>query len=94
MAAEKAVLYNAAIEIMLKNTDGENTISVFKKNDEVVLLRCPHSLFGSTLESIRSELLVEYRDIVEEYKSDKIGISDDDTEWYGAVTLSDAHYGD
>lgn len=96
---KKVVLYNTTIDAMLKNTEDmvkkiKDVVSVFKKNQGVVLLWRPHPLLESTLESMRPELFEEYRNIVAEYKKDKIGIFDDTAELYRAITLSDAYYGD
>lgn len=96
---KSVVLYNTTITAMLKDTKNvikkiKDVISVFKKNSDVVLMWRPHPLLDTTLESMRPELLDEYRNIVEEYKRENIGIYDDSAELYRAITLSDAYYGD
>lgn len=96
---KKVILYNTTVVSMLNDAEGmikkiKNVFSVFKKNENVVVLWRPHPLLESTLESMRPGLVEEYRNIVDEYRNGKTGIFDDTAELYRAITLSDAYYGD
>ena len=97
---KKIVFYNTSVSALLHH--GEKMLSkmasvfeIFKKNkDEVVLLWRPHPLIQATIESMRPQLWMEYKKIVEQYKEDGWGIYDDTADMDRAVVLSDAYYGD
>jgi len=96
---KKVVLYNTTIESMLVDTNKmldkiEDSLKVFKDNQEVVLLWRPHPLLKATLKSMRWEHYERYEQIESKYVSEGWGIYDDTSDVYRAITLSDAYYGD
>ncbi len=66
---------------------------VFRHNRSVVLLWRPHPLSEATAKSMNPEALDGYREIVREYRAEKLGIYDDTNDLHRAVELSDAYYG-
>ena len=96
---KKAVLYNTTVDGMLRHSDKmllkiKNVLRQFEEERDSVLLWRPHPLLLASLESMRSEMAGEYREIVEEYKNSKAGIYDDSADMYRAIAVSDAYYGD
>lgn len=99
IGGRKIVMYNTSISTALADTGLfikklRKTIEYFKSSLEYVLWWRPHPLLSSTIESMRSQYLDEYRNIVSQYKREKIGIYDDTPELQRAVILSDIYYGD
>ncbi len=95
---KKVIFYNISIAALLKNPDMLNKIKdvllFFKNSKDMALWWRPHPLYESTLASMRPDMLMEYRQIVNQYKQEKWGIFDDgvDLEW--AIGETDAYYGD
>ncbi|MBQ5850410.1 MAG: hypothetical protein IIW54_06315 [Lachnospiraceae bacterium] len=95
---KKVILYNTSIGALLENHQMldkiKYTFEVMKANADVVLWWRPHPLYESTLESMRPDLLVEYRKIVEQYMQEDWGIFDDTSDLNRAIVETDAYYGD
>ena len=96
---KKVILYNTTVDGLLKHSDVvldkiAHTLSMFRKNEEVVLLWRPHPLYKTTIQSMRPELLEAYEKIVKEYQQDGWGIYDDTADLNRAIAISDAYYGD
>ena len=97
---KKVVFYNTSVTAFLQNSEQminkiKDVLNVFQENkDDVALLWRPHPLMISTIESMRSELLVEYQKIVQDYKDGDWGIYDESTDLDRAIVISDAYYGD
>lgn len=95
---KKVLLYNTSIGALLENHQMldkiKYTFEIMKGNLDVVLWWRPHPLYESTLESMRPDLLVEYRKIVEQYKKEDWGIFDDTSDLNRAIVETDAYYGD
>lgn len=97
---KKIIFYNTSINALLKHDEKmlekmKNVFTTFKENkDKVALLWRPHPLIQSTIESMRPELWVQYKEIVEQYKVENWGIYDDSANLDRAIVLSDAYYGD
>lgn len=97
---KKIVFYNTGVSALLRH--GEKMLwkmkavfEIFKENrDEVALLWRPHPLIQATIESMRSLLWEEYREIMDKYRQEGWGIYDDTAELDRAIALSDAYYGD
>ena len=96
----KVVLYNTTIGAMLQDTGKmlakiRDVIEVFRGHrEEVVLLWRPHPLLRETLQSMRSQVVDVYDEIVERYREEAWGIYDNTADMYRAITVSDAYYGD
>jgi len=97
---KKVVLYNTSVTALLKYNEQmiekiQDVFRIFKENqDEIALLWRPHPLIKATIESMRPKLWNEYKNIVNQYCSEKLGIYDDSTELERAIVLSDVYFGD
>lgn len=97
---KKIIFYNTSISALLRHNEQmlekiKWALGVFKEHrDHVALLWRPHPLLRTTLESMRPQLLLEYNDIVKQYKEEGWGIYDDSADFNRAVVLCDAYYGD
>lgn len=96
---KKVILYNTTVSALLKQSDQmiekiKSTLSVFKAQEDVVLLWRPHPLNRTALEFSRPDLHQEYLQIVENYKAEGWGIYDDTVDFHRAIAISDAYYGD
>ncbi|WP_196606668.1 hypothetical protein [Pectinatus frisingensis] len=95
----KIILYNTSLAAVLENSDKVNAklryvFSVFKERKDVALWWRPHPLMKATMESMRPEILQEYKQIEQAYINEGWGIYDDTAELDRAITWSDAYYGD
>ena len=99
-SSKKIIFYNTSINGFLNHDEKmlvkmKAVFHVLKEyQDEVALLWRPHPLIWATLESMRPQLCVEYKKIVESYKEEAWGIYDDSADMHRAVMLCDAYYGD
>ncbi len=97
---KKIVLYNTSLAALLKNDEQmiqkiQDVLKIFKENsEEVVVLWRPHPLLEATLESMRPELVVEYRKLKQDFLAEGYGIFDETADLDRAIILSDAYYGD
>ena len=97
---KKIIFYNTSVVAFLENGEQmlekiEHVFQVFEEcKQEIALLWRPHPLMQSTIESMKPELLYQYLDLVEKYKTNKIGIYDDTADLNRAIALSDAYFGD
>lgn len=97
---KKVILYNTTVNAFLEKDEQmlakiESVFEKFKEaRDEAVLLWRPHPLVSSTLQSLRPDLLLEYRRLIEKYRQEGYGIYDDSADVDRAIILSDAYYGD
>lgn len=96
---KKVILFNTSLGTLLKDSEHylkrlAQILTVFKKNEEIVLWWRPHPLLQGTIESLRPELRQEYQHIVDEYRNDGCGIYDDTDDLHRAIVWSDAYYGD
>lgn len=95
---KKVIFYNTSLAALLQqeNILGKikDVLNSFEKNQDIVLWWRPHPLYESTLESMRPNMLEEYKHIVSAYRNGGWGIYDDgkDLEW--AIAETDAYYGD
>ena len=95
----KTVLYNTGLSTMLKYKDTyldkvRSVLQIFKGQDDVVLWWRPHPLLRATFQSMNSDLLTEYDEIVSRYRQEGWGIYDDTAELERAVAWTDGYYGD
>lgn len=96
---KKTILYNTGLTAMLKHTDKfiekiKSVLDTFKHQKDVVLWWRPHPLLRSTFQSMHSELLGAYDEIVNVYRKEGWGIYDDTAELERAVACTDGYYGD
>ncbi len=95
---KKVVFYNISISTLLRNDDMLNKIKdvlmFFKNNKDTVLWWRPHPLYESMFASMRPDMLLEYQQIVNQYKQEAWGIFDDGVDLQWAIAETDAYYGD
>lgn len=97
---KKVILYNTSIGALLKQDQKmiekmESVFGIFKNAaEDVALLWRPHPLIKATIESMRPQLWMEYKKLVEKYIAEGWGIYDDTAELHRAIAVSDAYYGD
>ncbi len=97
---KKIVFYNTSVGALLQHSEKmikkmESVFGIFKENkDKVALLWRPHPLIQATIESMRPQLWVAYRELKDRYIEEGWGIYDDTSDVDRAVVLSDAYYGD
>lgn len=93
------ILYNIHLSGVMKlNADQfikklEDTLSIFKKNRQVVLLWRPHPLIVETARAMNPQICEKYEEIVKKYRDEDWGIYDDTPDMYTAIMISDAYYG-
>jgi hypothetical protein len=95
---KKTILYATSVKALLENADefieqAHSTIEILKNKDDIVLWWRPHPLIIEALKSMRPAYANEYEQIVENYRSEKIGIYDDSADLHRAIAWSDAYYG-
>ena len=97
-ARKKVVFYNISITPLLNNPDMinkiKNVLAYFKDNKDVALWWRPHPLYESTLASMKPDMLLEYQQVVNQYKQEGWGIFDDGVDLQWAIAETDAYYGD
>lgn len=97
---KKVVLYNTSIQNLLTHNEKmimkiDNSLRVFKEyKEDIALIWRPHPLIYATLQSMRPNLLNDYKAIVNKYCSAGWGIYDDTSDMNRAIAVSDAYYGD
>lgn len=97
---KKVIFYNTGVNALLHYGDKmlakmRDVFRIFEENkDNVALLWRPHPLIEATISSMRPELRMDYKRIVDQYRSGGWGIYDDTLDLNRAIALSDAYYGD
>lgn len=97
---KKIILYNTSVGALLRYDRQildkmKQVFQTFKEHQqEVALLWRPHPLIRATIESMRPQLWMDYREIVETYREEGWGIYDDTAELDRALVLSSGYYGD
>ncbi|SDP35193.1 hypothetical protein [Selenomonas ruminantium] len=99
IAGRKTIFYNTGLSAMLDHRKKfvekvRSVIETFKKQNDVLLWWRPHPLLISTFRSMHPELLAEYEEIVNTYRSEKWGIYDDTPDMDRAIECTDGYYGD
>ena len=97
---KKTILLNTSITPSLN--DSEQYLkklrfvleTLHKHRDDVILWWRPHPLGRTAFESMNTELLTKYDQLVDDYKQECWGIYDDSPDLHRAITLTDAYYGD
>ncbi len=96
---KKVIFFNTHLSgVMQENCEDflkklEWVFEVAKNQDSVVWLWRPHPLTLDTIRSMNPVVEKAYLDLVEKYKSEKIGIYDDTPDLHRAIEISDAYYG-
>ncbi|MDE6203687.1 MAG: hypothetical protein K2G19_09465, partial [Lachnospiraceae bacterium] len=91
---KKIVFYNTSVGALLQHSEKmikkmESVFVIFKENkDKVALLWRPHPLIQATIESMRPQLWVAYRELKDRYIEEGWGIYDDTSDVDRAVVLS------
>lgn len=95
----KIILYNTHLSSFLK--DGETAVKKieavfehFTQRDDVLLLWRPHPLSKATLKSMRPVLYEAYIALEKRYLEEDIGIFDESSDVYSAISVADGYYGD
>lgn len=103
---KKVIFYNTSIHtLLLESIDRdkisekyldklESVLRFFKERSDVVLLWRPHPLLESTIASMRPQLLLRYKQLVQDYKKAGYGIFDESGDLHRAIAVADAYYGD
>lgn len=97
---KKVILYNTSVTALLQQEDKmlEKMKSVFQtfkdSQEDVALLWRPHPLIQATIESMRPQLWIDYKNLVEQYQEEGWGIYDDTADLDRAISMCDAYYGD
>ena len=97
---KKIMFYNTSVVAFLEHRENmldkiRDTFTLFQENkEEIALLWRPHPLMEATIASRCPQLLAEYQEIVNQYKTENWGIYDDSADLDRAVILCDAYYGD
>ena len=96
---KKIILYNTSVGAILRGDKAyleklKDVLGYFKTQKDVVLWWRPHPLSGAVYDSMRTALVCEYINLVEEYKNAGYGIYDDTPDLHRALVYSDAYYGD
>ncbi|MBR1398351.1 MAG: CDP-glycerol glycerophosphotransferase family protein [Selenomonadaceae bacterium] len=97
---KKIILYNTGLQSMIdwkeKMVDKiDEIIQTFKAHkDEIALIWRPHPLVAAFTYGLAPELNDRYQAIVNTYKQEGWGIYDDTSNFYRALVLSDAFFGD
>lgn len=96
---KKVVLYNSTVTAVLQNRNTylaklRETIALFEKREDAVLLWRPHPLIKATLQAMAPGLYEEYVQLEQEFIRKDIGIYDGSPDYHAAFYLADAFYGD
>jgi len=96
---KKVFFYNTTIGAILEGNEKylqkiRHVLDVFRGAQDVVLLWRPHPLNEATFQSMRPRLLVEYEQIIADYKREGWGIFDSSSDLHRAIAWSDVYYGD
>lgn len=95
---KKVILYHTNmvsppdLRIFLKKI--KSVIEYFEASTEALLLWHPQTLFPVLLAIEDKELLKEYDDMTAQFRKSSNGIFDDGSDFYRAINLSDAYFGD
>lgn len=96
---KKVIFFNTNVSLILHNADKfiDNLKRIFIEiekysNDYSVIWR-EHPLSMATIESMRPQLINEYKRIIEEMRSKEWVIIDDNVEAYTAIGISDCYFG-
>lgn len=96
---KKVIFYNTSIGNLLSGGEKHiakiaHVLETFRAQNEVVLWWRPHPLELSTIESMRPDLAVKYKEIRKKYEEEEWGILDTSADLHRAIAISDAYYGD
>lgn len=97
---KKIILYNVSVSSMLNYGEiaiekMKNVFRLFEdQQDEKALLWRPHPLIQATIKKKWPQLVKEYDELLDCYRSEGWGIYDDSPDVDRAIVLSDAYYGD
>lgn len=94
------ILFNTSVSAMHKQGDQmikkmRHVFRIMKtRRENITLLWRPHPLIWATIHSMCPQLWDDYKELVEEYKSEGWGIYDDSADLERAIALCDGYYGD
>lgn len=97
---QKVVLYNNSLTALLENGEKmlckmEQVFSVFEGiRESICLWWRPHPLIQSTIQAMRPELWLRYKNMVDVYLEGDWGIYDNTADLERAIAYADAYYGD
>lgn len=96
---KKVFFYNTSVSAFIKGGEQylkklRSVLETFHSRDDVALWWRPHPLLEATCQSMLPHLLTDYKKIVADYKHGGWGIYDDSSDFYRALTMSDALIGD
>ena len=96
---KKVIFYNTTVATILSYEERylqkmRHVLDMFRRREDVALWWRPHPLNEATLQSMRPQLLDEYRQIMEDFKQESWGILDETPDLHRAIAWTDAYYGD
>ena len=99
IADKKVIFYNTTVGAILMEEERylqkvRQVLDMFCERADVILWWRPHPLNEATLQSMRPQLVAEYKQIIEDYKHAGRGILDETPDLHRAIAWTDAYYGD
>ncbi|MCD7708364.1 MAG: CDP-glycerol glycerophosphotransferase family protein [Clostridiales bacterium] len=99
LAGKKSLMLNTSINCFLRQGETylaklKNMFEWFKGRDDVALIWRPHPLLESTIKSMRGNMLERYRELVDFFEREKIGVLDRTPDVTATVTISDGYIGE
>ena len=96
---KKVLLFSTSLGALLKNSemflnDIRYVLETLRKHEDIVLWWRPHPLSEETFASMRPQLLAEYKNIVNNFNEEGLGIYDNTPDLHRAIAWSDACYSD
>ena len=97
---KKVILYCNSIPTMLENsskliTKIKGSFEIFKQNsDAITLIWRPHPLMLEVANQLRPEISDSFRELIEYFTHEGIGVLDTDPDPAPSIALADAYYGD
>ena len=91
--------YNTSLSSILEDTEialkkMEYVFRCFKEHRNVALVWRPHPLMEATLQSMRSQYVQRYRQLVQQFTQKKIGVFDQTADMDRTIALCDAYIGE
>ena len=93
------IFYNTSLSSLLEDTETalkkmEYVFQCFEGRSDAALVWRPHPLMETTLQSMRSQYLQWYRNIVHQFAKKEIGVFDQTTDMDRTIAICDAYIGE
>ncbi len=98
LAGRKIVMLNTSINTMLRDTEAyldklDYLFRYFQTRKDVGLIWRPHPLLSSTITSLRPAYGKRYRELVEYFRTNQVGVLDETPDLTATIAISDAYIG-